>query len=167
MAVKSLIETVTVGAGGAASIEFTDIPQDGVDLQVLVSARAQNTSYTSVMFMELNGITSGYNIIRITGTGSAANTSASTLAIIGIAAGGTSTANTFGSTGITIPNYAVNAVKVASAEGMGENNSTASIIQPLAYKTNITNAVTSLKLLLSGTTLAEYSTASLYKIKYD
>jgi hypothetical protein len=162
-----LIETVTVGSGGAASIEFTGIDQTGVDLKVLVSARAQNTSYTSVILMELNGITSGYSIIRITATGSAVNTSATNLGIVGVAAGGTSTANTFGSTEVTIPNYTINAVKVAEAVGMGENNSTAAIIQPVAYRTNITNAVTSLKLSLSGTTFAEHTTASIYKITAD
>ena len=162
-----LIETIEVGAGGAASIEFTGIPQDGVDLQVVVSGRAQNAVYTSVMLMELNGITTGNSYIRIVGTGSSVSSSGGSGSVIGIAAGGTSTANTFGSTGITIPNYTVNSVKVASADGVGENNDTPSIIQPVAYKTNITNAVTSLKLLLSGTTFAEYSTASLYKITAD
>ena len=35
----TLIETVEVGAGGASSIQFDSIPQDGIDLVIRMSAR--------------------------------------------------------------------------------------------------------------------------------
>jgi len=38
-----LVETVTVGAGGASSIEFTSIPQDGTDLQFAQIEQLQQT----------------------------------------------------------------------------------------------------------------------------
>ena len=39
----TLIETITVGSGGASSIEFTGIPQEtGADLVVRLSARQSN-----------------------------------------------------------------------------------------------------------------------------
>jgi len=43
MAVKQLIERVEVGPGGAASIDFTNIPQDGAHLVVVASLRSSQT----------------------------------------------------------------------------------------------------------------------------
>jgi hypothetical protein len=46
------IDTVTVGSGGAASIEFTNIPQTYTDLQIVLSAR----SATSDVFSQITFI---------------------------------------------------------------------------------------------------------------
>jgi hypothetical protein len=46
MTVKSLIETVTVGAGGAASIEWTGIAGTGQDLLVVFSLRCTTSNAT-------------------------------------------------------------------------------------------------------------------------
>jgi hypothetical protein len=38
-ATYKLIETVTVGSGGAANIEFTSIPQTYTDLKLVISGK--------------------------------------------------------------------------------------------------------------------------------
>ena len=48
------ITTVTVGSGGASSIDFTSIPQTYTDLVIKTSAR--NTSTSTTMYLEFNEI---------------------------------------------------------------------------------------------------------------
>ena len=49
------IATVTVGAGGAASIDFTSIPGTYTDLLVLISARStRSTDYRDELFIRFN-----------------------------------------------------------------------------------------------------------------
>jgi hypothetical protein len=43
MATYTLINSVTVGSGGAASMEFTSIPSTYTDLVVKISGRSDNT----------------------------------------------------------------------------------------------------------------------------
>ena len=52
----SLIETKTL-ASAAASIEFTDIPQDGTDLLVLASIRSAFADVSNEIVMAINGVT--------------------------------------------------------------------------------------------------------------
>ena len=40
------IQTVTVGSGGAASIDFTSIPQTYTDLKIVLSARTNRANAT-------------------------------------------------------------------------------------------------------------------------
>ena len=49
-----LIETVTVGSGGAASIEFSSIPQTYTDLKVVYSLRSTNSSV--ILDIQFNGL---------------------------------------------------------------------------------------------------------------
>jgi hypothetical protein len=60
-----LIEHIEVGSGGAASIEFTGIPQDGVDLVLLASLRTDATGDLASISTKLNGVGTGYNLIRL------------------------------------------------------------------------------------------------------
>ena len=59
MAVKSLIETVTVGSGGAASIEWTAINQDGQDLVIVLSSRNGEAVTNVSSTIQINGVTPG------------------------------------------------------------------------------------------------------------
>jgi len=69
-----LIETKTL-LSAAASIEFTSIPQDGTDLLLLVSTRADGAGDA---FIRPNGSTSGLSARRLRGNGSTVATSAET-----------------------------------------------------------------------------------------
>ena len=165
MAVKSLIETVTVGAGGAASIDFLDIPQNGSDLLVVLSARSTDgNNYFGVQFN--NDTDLNYNYVLLSGTGTAVSSASITPAsFLRIYSGDSDyTANTFGNSSAYIFNYTSNSAKSYSTDAVNENNSTAGIQNLNAGLWTGTSAITSLKIYGA---IAQYSTASLYKIKYD
>ena len=166
-----LIETISVGAGGAASIEFTGIDQTGVDLQVVVSARTNSTGPLSNIKVTLNNDTgSNYSYKYLIGSGSAAQSGGGSFTgLLGIT--GTTqatTANTFANSQIYIPNYSGASVKSVSAESVQENNGTNSYQHITAGSWNNTAAITSIILqVTTANNLVQYSSASLYKITAD
>ena len=157
-----LIETVTL-TSSASSIEFTSIPQDGVDLLLLTSLRSNRTgsSFDGVA-LQLNSSSSGFSYIRLNGDGIAiaSNTSAFTLAPAADV-----TANTFSNTAHLFSNYAVTQAKSFSADSVFENNATNAYQIIHAGLWSTTDAITSIQLAPnSGTLFEQYSTASLYII---
>lgn len=167
MAVKSLIETVTVGAGGAASIEFTDIPQDGSDLVLVMSLRSNRAYQFDPIAFLLNNSSSGFTGKYVEGDGSIAYSSTNTNAS-GLANGNTATANTFGNSTLYISNYAGSAHKSISGIGVSENNAGYSGQNLYSISWANTAAITAWKIIPQASSLwLQYSTASLYKIKYD
>jgi hypothetical protein len=156
-----LIETVIVGSGGAASIEFTGIPQDGVDLQILVSARTTATDYG--MLVRFNGDTTNVTSAVLRGEGSSAD-STTFNGLNGAMSKSDQTANTFGNASVYISNYTSGAAKSFSADGVNENNATAANQVLSANSWSGTSAITSVTISNPSGNLAQYSTASLYKI---
>jgi hypothetical protein len=159
-----LIETIEVGSGGAASIEFTGIPQDGVDLVLAFSIR--NSSTATNIGMSVNGSTSSFTGRRLEGSGSATFSGTSTdnyVLINGMTPSGY-TANTFSSGQILFSNYQSATGKSFSVDSVQENNATLSYQTIIAGLWNNTAAITSVGLI---GTFAQYSTASLYKITAD
>jgi hypothetical protein len=172
MAVKSLIQTVTVGAGGAASIEFTAIPQDGSDLVCVMSIRTTDNVVSSLMRVQLAGDTgSNYSFRRLYGSGSSALSSAGSSQsgiLAGRSAGANATSNTFSNTSVYVANYTSTANKSVSVDSVTENNASEAYQHLSANLHSTSVAVTSFLIKEnSGTTLLQYSTASLFKIKYD
>jgi hypothetical protein len=171
MAVKSLIETVTVGAGGAASIEFTDIPQDGSDLVLAVSSRLNLMNVT--LSLRVNSNTSSiYTDIYLQGNGasaSSANLTASYLNV-GVTSISSDTANTFGNANFYFPNYTSVANKSFSGDSVSETNGTYAYQRIVAGLLATTSPITSVAIAPIGFgayIFEQHSTASLYKIKYD
>lgn len=154
-----LVSTVTVGAGGASSIQFTSIPQTGTDLLLLVSGRSTNTS--QAFEIRFNGSSASLSDRYLYGSGSAA-ASGTDSAIYGYATQSTDTASTFGNVQIYVPNYAGSTNKSLSVDSVTENNATAALQVLTAGLWANTAAITSLS--LSGFTFAQYTTASLYTI---
>jgi hypothetical protein len=163
-----LIETVTVGSGGAASIEFTGIPQDGVDLVCLTSIRSTEAANARPFYFYLNNSTSNYDPLDLYGDGAnafARNFSSSPF-IDGVA-GANYTANTFGSSEVYVSNYTSAVAKSISANSVVENNGTSSRQELKAISWNDTSAVTSILIEAIAGNFVQYSTASLYKITAD
>jgi hypothetical protein len=161
-----LIEHIEVGSGGASSIEFTGIPQDGVDLLVLMSARGGN-ELTDLSFNSDTG--TAYTYVNLKGTGSTASSQSSSSEAIrfyGITED-SRTANTFSNAEIRISNYTSTTAKSVSIDGVTENNATYGIMAIVAGQYSGTSAITSLKLASNGDVLDQYSTASLYMITAD
>jgi hypothetical protein len=164
MAVKALIQTVTVGAGGAASVEFAAIAADYTDLCLVANIR--NTSGNDA-FLKINGTTINFTSKHLNGTGSAASSFGRTDGFIGHFNPSGSTGSTFGSMEIYFPNYASATNKSFSIDSVTENNATLANQFLTAGLWSNTAAITSITLLAASGNLAYYSTASLYGIKYD
>jgi hypothetical protein len=162
-----LVQTITVGAGGASSISFSSIPQSGTDLVILLSER-NTTSGTVLGYLTFNSnFGAVYADRRMLGSGSSVTTSsvsgAGAITYQSINESGT-TANTFSNISFYVPNYTASANKNISIDGVSENNATAAeqIIQASRFAS--TTAITSLLLSLSAGNFAEHTTASLYTI---
>jgi len=159
-----LIETIEVGAGGAASIEFTSIPQDGVDLQVVVSARQTTGGNVSLMTLNSDSSGSNYTFVNLQGNGTNKYTdtiSGSNYIYFGGTTSNIRTANTFGNASAYISNYTSSVAKSISTDGVTESNETT------AWQTMAANTYTGTSPITTVTIsrpFVQYSTASLYKI---
>jgi hypothetical protein len=159
----TLISTSVVGSGGAASINFTSIPQTGTDLLVVVSIRADSGGIDAAPFVKFNNDATGYSGRTILGNGTSRFSETKTNFTM-VQAGSTSTANTFGSGQIYIPNYAGSVNKSFSMETLGENNGTEAWMEMRAGLWSNTAAITSLSIYRADYNILQYSTASLYTI---
>jgi hypothetical protein len=158
------IASVTVGSGGSSTIDFTSIPATYTDLFMQVSARNTTNNYwASIKF---NNSTANFRIITIQGTGSSVSQNADnsgTYAMNPVAS--TMTANTFGSGGFYVTNYAGSTNKAFSFDATQENNSTESYWGVSAGLWSNTAAINQITLTSGGTAFAQYSTATLFGIK--
>jgi hypothetical protein len=158
------IQTVTVGSGGAASIEFTNIPQNYTDLSILLTYRTTVSGPTDGK-ISFNSSTSNFSWRSVYGTGSAAVSGNNTVNnALGQVQGSAATALTFASLSIYIPNYAGGNNKSFSVDYATENNATLAYGGLVAGLWSQTSAITSIGISLDSGNLAEYSTATLYGI---
>ena len=161
------IATVTVGAGGAANIEFTSIPGTYTDLVVKYSLRCTVTETgTNLRINGSSASTYSWRDLRSDGsTASSVNATSQSEFLGGRMTLSTDTANTFSNNEIYIPNYAGSNNKSVSIETVTENNATTSLIALIAGIRANTDAITSLTWTPSSGNFAQYSTATLYGIK--
>lgn len=157
----TLISTVTVGSGGAASIDFTSIPQTYTDLFVVVSARC-TTTQTDILG-KFNGSTSGYSGRYLVGTGSSA-VSGTVTNFMAITVDSASTSNTFSNSSLYIPNYTGSTAKSYSVDAVNENNATGAYSILVAGLWTGTAAINQITLTPASGNHAQYSSASLYGI---
>jgi hypothetical protein len=158
--------TVTVGAGGASSIDFTSIPSTYTDLLLKVSIRSTYAATISRAKFQINAITTGYSNRMAYGDGSATSSATSTDYITYLySVGANATASTFSSNEIYIPNYAGSNNKSVSIDSVTENNATSAYAVIEAGLLSNTAAITSISISdANGGNFTQYSTASLYGI---
>lgn len=156
------IQTVTVGSGGAATIDFTSIPATYTDLKIVVCARSTNADIDDHLFVKPNNSASNMTQRWIRGSGSAANSDVSVRFAI---PGATSTASVFSNTELYFPNYNSATNKSFSGETVQETNATEAYQYLCAFLWSDTSAITSIILDLLNGNFAQYSTATLYGIK--
>jgi hypothetical protein len=162
---QTLISSVTVGSGGAASIDFTSIPQTYTDLVLVLSARSDAANpYVAVKFNA--SATSDYSRRWLYGDGSSAasgSVSGLTSATVAmLAARSDATASVFGNSELLIPNYALTVAKTGSGNNVNENNATSAFSSLTAISRSATDAITQITLTLGAGNFAQYSTAYLY-----
>jgi len=160
------ISTVTVGSGGASTIDFTNIPATYTDLLLVSSVRTSRAAYHESLNMSFNGLTTDRTNKRLYSDGSSlVSTSGSTM-YGGQASGATATASAFSSSSIYIPNYTSSNYKSSSEDEASENNATSALLAINANLWSSTAAITQITLTPeNGGTIQEYSTATLYGIK--
>jgi len=166
----TLISSVTVGSGGASSIDFTSIPSTYTDLQVVCSLRSARTTYIDFGAMRFNS-DSGSNYVAkyLYGDGASVtsgnNGNSTQLEIPQGVVGNGATSNTFGNLQIYIPNYTGSNQKSVSFDSVTENNATNAVALLQAGRWTGTSAISSMTIYsANGFNFLQYSTAYLYGI---
>ena len=163
-----LIASSTVGAGGAASIDFTSISGSYTDLCLKVSLRNVLADVWDNASIQFNGSTTGYTQIVLRGNGSTVtslNSAVQTSINYWYEVSNNATTSTFGNAEIYIPNYAGSTNKSISIDSVTEQNATSAAAAFTAGIWANTSAITSIKLQGNGSNFAQYSTAYLYGVK--
>jgi hypothetical protein len=159
-----LLEKITVGAAGASSVTFGNIPQTGyTDLVVKLSTRStSNGGYTYVSF---NGSTTSYSTKDIVNSNGTVLSASYTLP------GGVSwmtqssyTASTFTNSEVYISNYTSANNKSFSLDSTAENNSTNYVSGLEAALWSNTAAITSITCTPNTANYAQHSTFYLYGV---
>ena len=162
------IASVTIGSGGASSIDFTSIPSTYTDLVVKLSVRTDGIN-APWLLLRFNGNTSSYTQRYVYGTGAAAaSTTVGTANYMNLAAAINSTsqtANTFASADVYVPNYAGSSNKSVSTDTGQENNATTAYATLAAGLWSNTAAINQVTFFPETGNFAQYSTAVLYGIK--
>lgn len=161
-----LIQAQTL-TGAAASVTFTNIPQNFTDLIISVSARAVNSGAQNIL-VSFNGSSANFSSRLLYGTGSSvasisypANTPTNSSIVLG---GSDYTANTFNSGEIYLPNYAGSINKSFFSDSVTENNATASYIELFSHLWSSTAAINSVGLAPASGNFATNSTFTLYGV---
>ena len=159
------IAAVTVGSGGASSIDFTSIPSTYTDLCLKVSSRLSSTDTPLFVYFNNDTTNTNYNVRRLLGSGSAASSAAFNAPYVIYADISTYTSNTFGNAEIYVPNYAESTNKSMSVDSVNENNATGAEAVLTAGLWSNTAAINRLTLVPNSISFVQYSTATLYGIK--
>lgn len=161
------LQTVTVGAGGAASVTFSSIPQTYTDLVVKICARSAKSSADDGSLFGINGNTWTYKAtgILLRGNGTTTVSASAPYLFAGYMPAATATANTFSNTEIYFTNYSSDSNKSISIDTVQENNTTAAVQQMNAMLWSDPAAITSIVLTTDSTSnFVQYSTFTLYGV---
>jgi hypothetical protein len=164
------IYTQTVGSGGAASVTFNNIPQFFTDLKLVTSSRMGTASGNYGVRFNADA-TNSYSWTYVTGNGASASSgrlgSASlTELVVGQINGNETTADSFASSDIYIPNYTLANFKQVISDGARPNNGSVGVMILDASMWLKTAAITSLTIrpYAGNGTFVQFSTFTLYGI---
>jgi hypothetical protein len=160
------IASNTVGSGGVASVTFSSIPATYTDLVIKVSGRsARAGQQADNLFMTLNGTTTNFTTMSLSGNGASASSTSNPTRYASFAVdAATSTASTFSSHEIYIPNYTSSSYKSYSVDSVSETNATGAQSDLFAGLWSNTAAITTILLQPEVSTWVQYSTFTLYGI---
>ena len=162
-----LIQTTEVGSGGASSISFQNIPQDGIDLILKVSARENASGVAHVGFRINNNSTTTHKYITLYGnSGNAfriANTSENLLRVTYGANASNSTSDTFSNLEARIPSYTGSQTKIGLFSNTSPTISGTPITSIVGATSPETGAVTRVDVIGVSANFLEHTSVSLYK----
>jgi hypothetical protein len=168
-----IIEKIVL-TSNQSSVSFTSIPQTYTDLTLHISARSNVTAFLAGNSnLEFNGSTTGYSGVRIyadPGGSSSPYADTGTPKWAGFVGGTGSSANTFSSCMIYIPNYTSSNYKSWLVDVVVENNGAHGYLGLGANLWSNSSAITSIQLkeITSGPYTGDFltnSTFTLYGIK--
>ena len=155
---------VTVGSGGAASIDFSSIPSTYTDLCIKFTGRLAIAARDDFVKVKFNTSSANFTGRVLYGAGSGGTSSFSdTSGYAGTVDGSTATASTFSNMEIYIPNYAGSTNKSFSVDSVQEDNQGQAWMTLVAGLWSQTAAITAVS-IYGGTNLLQYSTAYLYGV---
>lgn len=161
------LQTVTVGAGGAASITFSSIPNNYTDLVIKLSGRGTKAATYASVVVGFNGDTSVGNQPQITELAAIGNSVVNYGPAVGAMAyinASTSTSNTFSNCDIYISDYNNQFFKLFLSDSTTENNATSALADLLAGIWRYWSPISSIVLQPDTGSFAQYSTATLYGV---
>jgi hypothetical protein len=162
------IASVTVGSGGATSIDFTSIPGTFTDLLFLLSTRQSPASVQDTTWIkDINGVTGSFTdkVLRGDGSSVASFIPSETPLYIGQSPCANATSGAFANHLIYIPNYTSSNNKSISIDSAQETFASAAYIGFTAGLWSNSAAITSIKFEPNSGSFVEHSTATLYGIK--
>jgi hypothetical protein len=162
------ISTVTVGAGGASTINFSSIPSTYTDLALLVSGRGTASEGSGGHYYSINLNNSSSNFTQRflqIAVGPAVSSGTSSGSTGNYMPPSDYTSNTFSNNLTYFPNYTSSSNKSFSTDSLAENNSTSNyyvLLNSLLWSQ--TTAINQITLIANSGNFAQYSTATLYGI---
>lgn len=162
-----LISAISVGSGGAANIDFTNIPQTYTDLKIVTSLRSNRNASLDIIGLTFNNTTANRSSIELFGSGTSAGSGndASNM-YMSYCSAATDTGNTFNNGELYIPNYASTTIFKAPICNVVSESATST-----AYQTSYANlwsdtaAITRVTIFpVLGSLFTQHSTAYLYGI---
>ena len=160
------ISTVTVGAGGSASVSLSSIPSTYKHLQVRILAKTDGNDTASETYMQINSTNMEYTH-QLIGNGSAASATSGTVSAIGdTIASGTGYSSMFSVYVIDILDYAdTNKIKVIRLLNGGDRNG-GGVVKLVSGLRTSTTTISSLTFTAqSARNFVQYSHFALYGIK--
>jgi hypothetical protein len=166
------IATTLVGAGGSATVTFSNIPQNYKHLQIRLLGRSAYAGSDEALRMQFNGVssTSSYSDHLVYGNGASALTDFDVQTVAGLnihrLPAATSTASVFGGLVIDLLDYS-NVYKFKTLRSLGgfDANGSGRIVLNSGLFGN-TAPITSITITLStASNFAQYSRFSLFGIK--
>jgi uncharacterized membrane protein len=159
-----LIEHYQVPSGGVSSIVFDEIPDTFTDLVLKINARTNANFQIDNLKLAFNGSTSSFSGRVLFGNGTSVSTATNDRQA-GVAPGNNSTASTFSSVEIYIPNYRSSANKSYSYDAVGEQNATYNLLEIYAGLWSNSAAISSITITSNvSATIVQHSSATLYGI---
>ena len=164
------IATVTVGSGGASTIEFNSIGSTYQHLQVRGISRNTGAINNALMYVYFNGVESGtaYAQHLLSGDGASATASASA-STSGVPSsdttGSSASASVFGAVVLDILDYASTSKNKTTRGLTGVDRNGGGTVRVTSGLWASTNAITSMRLYPASGNFAEHTTFALYGIK--
>lgn len=156
----TLISSVTVGSGGASSIDFTSIPSTYTDLCLIFSSRVTSTDGSTQL--SFNGSGSTFSGKKLRGTGGSASSSNLFSNYVFLVNNSNLTASTFSNTMLYIPNYSTSSNKSFSIDTVNETNASSGDLEEIfAGEWSTTSAINQIT-LTPASNFVQYTTAYLY-----